>query len=319
MRLAVFAPGSLRALPWPRIALPGGTLAERFVGIWQLPALGWWPAGASPSGLACWLEASEQPASTRFGEAVIEGLRTRWPPQQVIGGAEDPRREIPEVQQVERAADLGLQRLRIYGVGLAVGMSDSTAGLQLGGERAFIDRNFAGTWFRPGTEVDLWAATPSLADSSRAILEDGDRLPGLVHSLLGAGVIAVLDLAWPVHDFIKAMVCEHYGLLRGTRAIEGAVALANALDWSARLVTSLLTRRQSFADREALLAFVDAERRRAARDLGVDPTVLVALPRAALTGDIGEWLDEVASPSHLAAFRWWGACPLGPVNSLGPS
>jgi hypothetical protein len=318
MRLAVFAPGSLRALPWPRIALPGGTLGERFVGVWQLPALGWWPAGASPSGLACWLEAAEEPASTRFGEAVIAGLRARWPPQQVIGGAEDPRREIPEVQQVERAADLGLQRLRIYGVGLAVGVSDSTAGLQLGGERAFIDRNFAGTRFRPGTAVDLWAATPSLADSSRAILEDGDRLPGLVHSLLGAGAIAVLDLAWPVHDFIKAMVCEHYGLLRGTRAIEGAVALANALGWCARLVTSLLTRRQSFADREALLAFVDVERRRAARDLGFDPTVLVALPRAALTGDIGEWLDEVARGSHLAAFRWWGACPLGPVGSLGP-
>jgi len=109
------------------------------------------------------------------------------------------------------------------------------------------------------------------------------------------------------------MVCEHFSLLRGTRSIEGAVALTRALQWCAVLIAALLTRRHEFTDMQAVMTFIDAERRRSARELGSDPAALVSLPPAAWSGETAAWLDEIASPSHLAAFRWWGACDLGPA------
>lgn len=308
MRLAVFAPGSLRGLPWSR-------LVSGFLGVWQVPMLGWWPSRPTPPDLACWLEPVDAPASTRLGEAVIAGLRTVSPPRMIIGGAAAPQRDTPEAQQVEHAAASGLQRLRFYGQGI-VGITDAVTGLQLSGERPFIDRNLANTRFVPGAEVELWAATQSLGDCGRALLDHGDRLPGLVHGLLSAGAIAVLDLAWPIHDLVKALVCEHFSLLRVTRSIDGAVALTRAQQWCATLIAALLSRRHEFTDVQTVLTCIDTERRRTARELGSDPSALVPLPPPAWSGETTAWLDEIASPSHLAAFRWWGACDLGPAKDL---
>lgn len=305
LRLAVFTPGGPRPLPW--LAL----MPDRVVGVWQVPALGWWPAGA-PGRTACWFDAAGDSARTSHGEVVIAGLRALWPPEAVLGAPDHRGTDVPEAQQVERTAASGAVRLRFYGVGFADGVTDREAGLRLGGSRAFVDRNLAETCFGPGSEVEMWTATPCIFGWSRYMLDDGDRIPGLAHSFLGCGATAVLDLAWPVHDLIKALVCEHYSLLRGTRAVDGAVALAAAVRWCRRVMA--LLRERGPSTHEAALAVLDGERQQTAKLLGVAESAILSLPRAPIPTDLDAWITEVTTPSHLAAFRWWGTCAVGPVG-----
>ncbi len=192
-RIVIFAPGNLRPLPWQ------GLVEDRFAGVWHLPALGWRPSGRATT-LACWIEPCREPATTRHGEAVIAGLRSLFPPDAILGCPDHTGRDIPEARQLATvAAGRGL-RLRIYGVGFRDGYTEREAGLRLGNQRWFLDRNLADTCFGPDTEVELWSATPSLFGWQRVALDHGDRIPGLTHGLLGAGASAVLDLAWPVRS-----------------------------------------------------------------------------------------------------------------------
>ena len=62
------------------------------------------------------------------------------------------------------------------------------------------------------------------------------------------------------------------------------------------------------------LAFLDGERQQTAKLLGVAESAISSLPRAPIPTDLDAWIAEVTTPSHLAAFRWWGTCAVGPVG-----
>lgn len=304
LKLAVFAPGGLRPLPWL------ACMPARVLGVWQVPALGWLPVGATRR-IACWFDPGDDPTATRDGATIIGELRALWQPDAVLGVREHRGRDIPEAHQLERVAATTGLRLRIYGLGFADGITDREAGLRLSNQRAFVERNLANTIFGPGTEVELWAATPCLFGGTRCMLDDGDRIPGLTHGLLGAGATAVLDLAWPVHDLVKALVCEHFSLVRGTRRIEGAVALAAAVRFTGWLLKELTG--SGLREHASALEHLDMRRRQVAQRLGVMGTI-APLPRAPAIADVEAWITELANPAHLAAFRWWGTCPLGPID-----
>jgi hypothetical protein len=308
-RIVIFAPGNLRPLPWQ------GLVEDRFAGVWHLPALGWSPSGRATT-LACWIEPCSEPATTCHGEAVIAGLRSLFPPDAILGCQNHASRDIPEARQLATVAAGSGLRLRIYGVGFCDGYTEREAGLRLGNQRCFLDRNLADTCFGPDTEVELWSATPSLFGWQRVVLDHGDRIPGLAHGLLSAGASAVLDLAWPVHDLVKALVCEHYSLLRATRSLAGAEALALAVRWYADAIREATN--AAPPTHEALLAFLDATRRKAARRLGVRESVLLQLPRTPGAPEITATLAELVDPVQCAAFRWWGSCSLGALTNIEP-
>lgn len=311
---AVLAPGALRSLPLLGLRVAGHLLAEQVESLVHLPSLGFAPLVDPREQLrertACLLARDSEGRVTCFGEAAVETLRRLHPPALIVDPKELRGSYVVEVDTLEPQADQ-LRTLRMYGVGGNESVNDSTAMIHLEGGRMLRERNTQSLLLSRCDVVELWACTAGMADFRRILRDDGDRIPALAESFLSCGAAAVIDLAWPAHDAVKALVCEHYGLERQRRG-HGPEILALAV---ARTASMLERLRQEAAGRTVreVLDSLDAMRQHAAvLHYEVDPRRFVPFADAArqplterLTGD--DLIEELCHPVHLGAFRWWGA------------
>jgi tetratricopeptide (TPR) repeat protein/CHAT domain-containing protein len=304
-RLMVFSPGVLRGLPVVGLAVGERTISEALDSVIHLPALKWVSENRpAPAGRAC-LFNHDVDGDTSFGRAVTLTQRQVLPPTLVVACPDDTSLEILEANQIEAAAG-GLGTIRLYSEGADIGFTSASCGIALSGGRVLSDHN---TWWMSlaSTQlVEIWAATG--IRHADFILERSDRIPGMARSFLAAGAAAVLDIAWPIHDLVKALVSEHFGLLhlrRGaspSRALNQAVA---AVDGRLRAWKAAGPYRSVAAS----LSWLDRERAAVLRDHGLPTEAVVPLPvpPAEDLPSAEAFVSEVCQPSHLAAFRLWGA------------
>ena len=313
--LMVFAPGALRELPWGALTARGVALRDRFAAVTSLPWLGF--EGSSPasegdgSRVLCALGEETEFGETRFGARAIRTLRGHF---QQIASAEPTDRargmDIVETEFLERVRDR-VEVVRWYGVGYRFTMNASTEGMTLAFRRTLSPRNLVGMALPRCHRVEYWGATGAQGSFLAAAYGDRDAFPSLVWSALAAGARGVLDLAWPVHDLVKALVCERFGIEAARAAAPQAVALGIALREVDTLLTRWRTSVGSFDSVRAALAWLDEERAEHARRNGFDPSRVVPFASAhdapCVALDPHELLDVITSPEQLGAFRWWGA------------
>ncbi len=311
----VFAPGALRVLPWLGLRVRGKPLAA-FLAAVHAPTLDFTAISIDEREeardlTACLLAREHQEGTTRFGEAAVGSLRRLQSPALIVDArrldgstVEEVETLLPHVQH--------LRTLRLYGVGGAGSFNDTTAMMWLEGHRPLRVWNTLELRLPRCEVVELWASTAGVADRSRVLLDDSDHIPGLVESFLSNGAAAVIDLAWPVHDVVKALVCEQYGLARQKYG-HGATVFAKALAHSAELLKGLRRQASPWSSAKQVLERLDGLRRMTAeRDFDADPGQLLPFADGAespaLHGLSGsELVDELCQPVHLAAFRWWGS------------
>jgi CHAT domain-containing protein/tetratricopeptide (TPR) repeat protein len=311
----IFAPGALRALPWLGIRVRGKPLAAALQAAVHAPSLDFTAFSIDAKEetrdvTACLLVREHEEGTTRFGEAAVGTLRRCHPPALIV----DPRRLdgntvvevdalLPHVQR--------LRTLRLYGVGGVETFNDTTAMMRLEGNRFLRVWNTLELRLVRCEVVELWACTSGVADRTRVLHDDSDHIPGLTESFLANGAGAVIDLAWPVHDVVKALVCEQYGLARRKYG-HGAPVFARALAHSAALLQALRRQVSAWSSARQVLERLDALRQvTALRDFDADPRQLLPFADGADSPALhgrsgGELVDELCQPVHLAAFRWWG-------------
>lgn len=312
LRWSLFAPGSLRALPLLGMRVKGRLLAEQVEGLSHLPCLGFGallePEQEGRDFTACLLARERRVGTTRFGEAAVETLRRAHPPELLVDVRERPSPTVLEVDLLEPQAER-IRTLRLYGVGRVESLNDTVALLNLEAGQGLSDRNTHELRLPRCAVVELWACTAGSADVDRALHDDADRIPGLAASFLCNGADAVIDLAWPVHDLVKALVCEQYGWLRRTRG-HGPERLAAALR-ETRSLLEMLRGLPPDSPPAEVLRNLDELRGLAARQQGFAASLVVPFA-SARGGPEGEELgreglvDELCHPLHLGAFRWWG-------------
>ena len=310
---SVFTPGALRPLPVLGLHAGDDRIAARVGSLIHLPAIGFSKvpgSGLEPTRSACLLAREREDGDTTFGEAVIETLRRAFPPDVVVDPGELRGRTIVEVDTLE-AVDRTLGSLRLYGVGASETINATTAGLRLDGRRALGSHNLASLELGGCESVEIWACVAAGADVPVVLGNDSDRVPGLAASFLSVGARGVLDLAWPVPDLVKAVVCEQFTFAR-TRTRWGPTALRYAVFASAGLLGEWANKARGAASIDEALAVLDSMRRFVAPNIhGIDPACIVPFAGRAnapsLAGlSLPEVFQEVTDPSHLGAFRWWG-------------
>src|SRR6185436_4394617 len=109
---------------------------------------------------------------------------------------------------------------------------------------------------------------------------------------------------------VKALVCERFSVERRARGAGPAEALREALAAVSALVSRWSAAAPAFSGVPDALAWLDEERRRAARDAGLDARAVVPFAlrheSPSLAGlSVEALLHEASSPVHLAAFRCW--------------
>jgi hypothetical protein len=308
---SVFAPGALRALPLLGLRVKGRSLAAQVQGLFHAPCLGFGGSRKPEEGrdfTACLLARERRHGSTLLGEAAMETLRGAHPPELLVDVRERPPASVVEVDVLQPHAER-IRTLRLYGVGSTDSVNDTLAMFGLEGGQVLRDRNLHELRLPHCRVVELWACTAGSADMRRVLLDDGDRIPGLAASFLCNGAEAVIDLAWPVHDVVKALVCEQYGWLRRIQG-HGPEALAAAVRETHSMVEQLRGLPAGSSSGE-VLGHLDESRRLAMRKHGFTGSSVV--PFAAARGGSG-WtelegdgmVEELCHPLHLGAFRWWG-------------
>jgi hypothetical protein len=309
----VLAPGALRSLPLLGLRAGEHRFADRVESLAHLPSLGcgtFPPPPPEAVRAACLLARNRDEGDTSFGEAAIATLRRLAPPEVVVEPREPRGQAVVEAEILEAVAD-GLTSLRLYGVGMPQSLNNTTAALRLEGRRALGGINLAGLRLGRCESVELWGCVALGGDVPILMRDDGDRLPGLVADFLAAGAHGVLDVAWPVPDLVQAVVCEQLGFVRATTGA-GPIALRRAVVAAAALLETWARHARDSATVPEALALLDAGRATAAEHHGVDPACLVPFAdRGAAPGlaglTVAGLLEEATHPSHLAAFRWWGA------------
>ncbi|NOK34632.1 CHAT domain-containing protein [Corallococcus exercitus] len=305
----VIAPGALRPLPLLGIRLSDGRLvAEAVAALFHLPSLGFGaPGPAGPSdGMACIAFPDREGGSTAFGEATLRGSRRAHPPERMLGLY--PEAEQPSLVQVRETVGR-CEALRFYGVGLGSAFTDSSTGIRLSSQEGLMASHLHGLSLSSCRVVELWAATAGMADVERVMTDDADRVAGLAARLLAHGAQAVIDLAWPVHDVVKALVCELFGW-ESRRSGRYAECLAVALD-GASVILEQLQELPATASRQDVLRRIDEVRTYLALNRWGVTTPLEpfeALADAPLVGALSgaELISELSQQVHLGAFRWWG-------------
>lgn len=309
----VLAPGPLRALPMLGLDVGDGRLAAKVETLVHAAALNSARVPVAPvetPRTACLLARNQVDGDTTFGEAAIATLRRAFPPSDILDPHELRGRTIVEVDALQPIAP-SLTGLRLYGVGAPETINPTTTALRLEGQRALLGQNLARLHLGRCEDVELWACVTGGAAVATILRNDGDQLPGLVVEFLAAGARGVLDLAWPIPDLVKALVCEQFGFARartgsGPTAFRYAVFACRGLldEWANHV-------RSASSIREALAELDDARRFVVAKIHHGDPRCVVGMARgydapglAGLT--VPALLEEVTHPSHLAAFRWWG-------------
>jgi hypothetical protein len=311
--LRVLAPHALRSLPWLGLTANGEPLYAREAGVALLPFLGFEDLEAihtryqsQSQHTACILGGTLEHGETRFGEVIIGSLRRLLPYTQPLEPRVSPGTTIVEMDFIEEN-EPDIHVLRFYGTGSPATLNPSTEGLTLSYDRTLLARNFDDINLSACECVELWAATEGPGATSRQTAHH-DALPSLVRTFIVDGAGGVLDLAWPVHDLVKALVCERFGLLRhGSRG--PALALALAVSGTAKLLADWSAAAVSFEDGNAALAWLDTRRQEQARSFGLRADAILPLTsRATLVGaDPRAFVELCCQPIHLAAFRWWGA------------
>ncbi|HWO25856.1 MAG TPA: CHAT domain-containing protein [Kofleriaceae bacterium] len=308
----VLAPGALRSLPLLGLYAGKKHIAAHVESLVHIPSLGFSKLPPPPSRAvraACLLARAREDGDTSFGEAAIETLR-RASPCEVLDPQTLRGRDIVEAEALEAVAE-ELASLRLYGVGAPESLNATTAGLQLEGRRTLGSHNLANLRLGRCDSVEIWACVAGGSEVLPLLRNDTDRLPGLVADLLGAGARGVLDLAWPIPDLVKAVVCEQLGFTR-LGAEWGPAALRYATFATAGLLGDWADRARSMASVPEALALLDAARRWAAAEIHrADASCIVPFADRAeapsLAGlTVPMLLEEMTHPSHLAAFRWWG-------------
>ncbi len=294
VRLSVLAPGPLRWIPWLGLRADGKPLAARFRTIRQVSS---WSPPMDPTrptgGATCLWGGTPDLAA---GRTVIEGLRTGTPLSQIIEPAQPRSRHIVEAERLEELAP-GLQHLRVYGTRPTIALAaPGAAGVSLTGDRALLTRNLPHAFPRCDV-VELWAEQAGLAELDLALSGDRDRLPGLVQTFVSGGARTVIDLAWPVHDVPKALLCERTALV--ARGLPHDEALLEA--WL-QVAAELRELAESGAEEAAVWEPLDIHRQRAWQRLAGQgaPTSLAELGIGAPA------VETITDPVHLAAARCWG-------------
>lgn len=308
----VLAPGALRALPLLGLHAGKKHIAASVESLVHIPSLGFSKAPSTSVRAvrsACLLARNRDEGDTSFGEAAIATLRRAFPCEVL-----DPRtlrdRDIVEAEALEAVAS-GLASLRLYGVGASIPLNTTTASLCLEGRRQLGSHNLANLRLGLCDSVEIWACVAGGSGVLSLLRNDSDRLPGLVPDFLAAGARGVLDLAWPIPDLVKAMVCEQFGFAR-SKDMWGPAALRYAVFAVAQLLSEWADRARATTSVPEALSVLDAARRWIAAEIHhVDPSCIVpfadrseAPGLAGLT--VAMLLEEMSHPSHLAAFRWWG-------------
>ncbi|MBI5511458.1 MAG: hypothetical protein HY903_22085 [Deltaproteobacteria bacterium] len=313
LMLSVFAPGALRAMPWWALTAHGVPLRDRFVAVMHLPHLGFDgnPSAGDGSRVLCALGDERGVGETRFGACAIRTLRACFPNTVAAEPVDQSRgTDIVETERLE-GVSARVEVVRWYGVGASATVNASTEGLCLSGHRTLSARNLFGTTLPRSRRVEYWAATGDMGSFISTFTNDREVYPSLVWSALAAGASGVLDLAWPVHDLVKALVCERFGIITGRRPeVLGAAALGTAVREVAALLARWRREAAGFESVRAALSWLDEARRVYAREAGLDPANVVAFAAHAdapsVAGDPDEITRRCASPVHLGAFRWWG-------------
>jgi CHAT domain-containing protein/tetratricopeptide (TPR) repeat protein len=315
LHLYVLAPGSLRALPIAGLRAGDKPLLTAFRSVTHLPALKF----ADPllpvkqaRKTACLFAASAPDAGMlEFGRATIKTLRAAFPVHAIEPRGPDDLNGSDIVENdVIRALASDLACLRIYGQGSVISGTATDAHLHLSHERILSSRNIMEPL--PACDVvELWAATAGLAPCFYATSDREDRLPGLVPSFIQCGASGVIDLAWPVFDLVKALVCERYGLVRWRLSFSPAEALTQAVSWTHRLIDDWAQARAEHVGIRSALIWLDQSRRAGLIALGGDPAWVE--PYAPQSEhpllhelSVDELITEARHPSHFAAFRYWG-------------
>lgn len=299
----VFAPGALRGLPVNCLETSTGLLGAQLEAMVHLPALGWTPTGHEGARRRACLHTSDADGRTSFSGVVVDSLRRWFPPDLVVSRGGDQSREIVEATVIESAA-LDLSEIRLSTVGACFGFTSESAGAELPGHRWLSDHNMWSMNLGNTELVELWAATGPR--TPQFVFDGSDRIPGLARSFLAAGAASVLDTAWSVHDLVKALVMEAFGLIHNNRGAPASIALNRAVNAIGKLL-QVWKGAGPFGSVAAALAWLDAERAETARVLGLRVDQLVHFPVPASAPSVDEFIAEVCQPSHLAAFRLWGA------------
>jgi CHAT domain len=308
----VLAPGALRSLPLLGLYAGKKRIAAHVESLVHVPALRFSKLPSpTPRAVraACLLARARDDGDTSFGEASIETLRRAFPcevldPQALRG------RDIVEAEALDAVAE-ELASLRLYGVGAPESLNATTAGLRLEGGRTLGVHNLVNLRLGRCDSVEIWACVAGGSDVLPLLRNDTDRLPGFVADFLGAGARGVLDLAWPIPDLVKAVVCEQFGFAR-SRTEWGPTALRYAVFATAGLLGEWADRARSMASVPEALALLDSARRWAAAEIHrVDTSCIVPFSDHAEAPSLADLtvpmlLEEMTHPSHLAAFRWWG-------------
>lgn len=306
VHLGVFAPGALRMLPICGLRAGGRRILDYVASLTHLPSLRFgdaapWPAPA-PRRMAC-LFGADDDGLLAFGRAAVTTLRRMVAPLRL-----EHTSAIGEVLAVSAPH---IDGLRIYGIGSPIALSPTVAGLRLDGNR-WLGAHVLRAPLPICDTVELWACTSASGIADTGVLaDDEDRLPGLVPHFLRCGAHHVIDLAWPVVDLVKALVCERFGLLRMGLASSSPVAIAEALRWTGQILTSLTSVRAELLTVRGALLWLDEARHAGAIALGADPSAVEPFAPIAEYPPIAAWtlsafLEEITNPSHLAAFRIWG-------------
>ncbi len=312
--LRVFAPGALRSLPALTLTAGGRPLAVGFGSVSLLPSIGFdRRVSIQPVRepfTVCTLAPEHEDGETCFGEAAIRTLR-RWYPPEVVAEAVNPTgRDIVEVNAIEAVEDRA-NVVRFYGVGHPWTLNASTVGLRLPGGRSYSLANTRGMALPKASAVEMWAAVGGGSEMASTVAYTGDALPAFVRSFLMNGAAGVLDLAWPAHDLVKAMVAECFGATRRLGPLWEPVALARAVGWVGMVLELWKEASKGFKTTEEALRWLDETRMGAAHQAKLDPRAVVPfeplVSAPSLPRTVEELVTEICQPVHLAAFRWWGA------------
>jgi CHAT domain-containing protein len=307
--LYVLAPGALRPLPLLGLRMRGVALADWAAQVVHLPTLSAEPLSLDDARTdACLLARQREIADTSFGEAAVTTLR-RWLEPELITPPEQPIQEIVEETQLGSLAP-SLRSLRIYGIGEAIAACPALSVLHLEGKRLWGPRNMRSLFLRRCHEVELWVDTAGAGPVHAILRNDRDQIPGLAREFLRCGAHGVLDIAWPVNDVVKALVCERYGILRRSQ-LTGPTALCTAVSGMGQVLAALSESAATLSTERAVLDWLDQRRRSFARDMNVPRIVCVPFASCSDAPSISglasqSLIDAICDPVHLAAFRYWG-------------
>lgn len=309
LRLAVIAPGGLRSLPLSGLLIGDRPLADHLAGTLHLPLISMEPGREGGTREACLFGGDPATGATSFGEAAVETLR-RWFEPTVLRPPRGPTTDIPEAGQLEAVA-LQLARLRIYGAERPVTFHHVLAGVDVGRGRMLREQNLRGTFLPRCELVEIWADTAGGGSARDAVADDRDRIPGLVRSFLFSGAAQVIDLAWPIPDVVKALLCERFGMLRHARKGLPMVDLHGAMQEVRDALQGLRGAAGDLRSSQEALAWLDERRKERASELGLDARHVVPFAsRAAALSDeqreVSALVEELCAPIHLAGLRCWG-------------